>query len=154
MSGRVGISIVVAGAGALGSCIALALSRAGARVTLIDPDPHASASAVAAGMIAPVFESLLDDEAGPGFETLSAAASLWSGLARNIGLSLDRQGAMAVGAAEDLERWAEQARGLGAPCERLGRPAAEARVEGLSAPDGGLYTALDIRLDPRAALAA
>jgi glycine oxidase len=154
MSGRVGISVVIAGAGALGSCLALALTRAGARVTLLDPAPETSASAVAAGMIAPVFESLLDAEAGPGFATLRTAAALWDSLADSLGLVLDRQGAMAVGSDDDLERWAQLARRLGAPCERLGRRAAEMAVQGLSAPDGGLFTPLDVRLEPRAILAA
>ncbi len=154
MSGRVGVRVVIAGAGALGSCLALALTRAGARVTLVDPAPLANASAVAAGMIAPVFESVLDSEAGPDFETLSRAAALWSDLAESIGLTLDRQGAMAVGDVVALDRWAEQVRALGASCKRLLRRDAEARAEGLIAPDGGLFTSLDVRLDPRAALAA
>ncbi len=154
MSGSTQMRVVIAGAGALGSSLALALARRGARVTLADPAPKVSASAVAAGMLAPVFESVLDDDTAIPFEILRASAALWTVLAGQIGLDLDRLGSMAVGATGDLDRWAARAVSLGAPCERLGRDEAEARVDGLRAPEGALFTPLDIRLDPRPALAA
>ena len=54
-----GADIVVAGAGAIGRAVALALVRAGHRVTVVDP-LGANASGVAAGMLAPAFEALFD----------------------------------------------------------------------------------------------
>jgi len=76
--------VVIAGAGALGACLAFALARREARVTLVDPAPEASASAVAAGMIAPVFESVLDADTAVEFELLRRAAGLWDALAAQL----------------------------------------------------------------------
>ncbi len=73
-----GLCVAVAGAGALGSAIALALARAGARVILIDSAPPAdNASGVAAGMLAPAFETLLDPPMAGRFGLLKAARNLW-----------------------------------------------------------------------------
>ena len=58
---RRGAKITVAGAGALGLTTALALADAGAQVTVFDPaGPADNASGVAAGMLAPAFEAVLD----------------------------------------------------------------------------------------------
>jgi glycine oxidase len=97
MSGLSNVRVVVAGAGALGSAIALRLIQSGARVTLVDPDLGLgrSASAVAAGMLAPAFESVLDPETNLSFELLCAARDLWPDLAQRIGrdIGLIRTGA-------------------------------------------------------------
>ena len=56
------VQIVVAGAGAVGGTLAYVLARAGHSVTVIDPAASgANASGVAAGMLAPAFEALLDE---------------------------------------------------------------------------------------------
>ena len=69
--------IVVAGAGAIGSAIAVTLARAGWRVTVVDPAPiGANASGVAAGMLAPVFESLFDAAPSDRYALLVAAREL------------------------------------------------------------------------------
>ncbi|MBS0410623.1 MAG: FAD-dependent oxidoreductase [Proteobacteria bacterium] len=154
MSGLDGMRVVIAGAGALGSCLAFALARAGAAVTVVDPAPDASASAVAAGMIAPVFESVLDPETAIGFDLLRRAAGLWEGLAAELGVPLDRSGSLAVGGPDDLDRWTELAATIGAPARRLGRTEAERLTPGLTAPSGALFADIDVRIDPRAMLAA
>lgn len=84
--------VTVAGAGALGLCIALELARRGAAVTVCDPAPVGdNASGVAAGMLAPVFESVLDPD-GPGrLDLLRAARDLWPGFAE---VPIDRSGAV------------------------------------------------------------
>jgi glycine oxidase len=97
MNGRA--KVTVAGAGALGLSAAVALADAGCEVTVFDPAPDRSASAVAAGMIAPVFEAVLDAEAAPAFDLLLAARDLWPGFAARTGIELDRSGALAVGEA-------------------------------------------------------
>lgn len=51
------MDIVVVGAGAIGLASALALTRAGHQVTVLDPDPMHGASWTAAGMLAPVSEA-------------------------------------------------------------------------------------------------
>jgi len=68
--------VTVAGAGALGLCIALELARRGAGVTLCDPAPVGdNASGVAAGMLAPVFETVLDPDGRADLDFLRAPAT-------------------------------------------------------------------------------
>jgi len=64
--------ITVAGAGAFGLTIAWSLARAGFSVSVFDPS-EANASSVAAGMLAPVFETVLDPVADGHFPLLLAA---------------------------------------------------------------------------------
>ena len=108
MSG--GPTVVIAGAGVLGLTTALALADAGCSVTVCDPGGP-NASCVAAGMIAPVFEAVLDPAARAHFDLLLAARDLWPALAQRAGIELDRCGAVAVG----TDRWLEDVgRGFGA----------------------------------------
>jgi glycine oxidase len=136
--------IVVAGAGALGSAIAQALARAGHSVTLADgAAPGANASGVAAGMLAPAFESLFDETAHGEFEFLRRGRDLWPALADEIGLPLARDGAMAIGARTQAQQWAAL----------LSARGARARVERLD-DRWAVFTPEDWRLEPRAALEA
>src|SRR4051812_17701785 len=94
-----GAKVIVAGAGALGLATALALAEAGCAVTVCDPAPgFDGASGVAAGMLAPVFETVLDAEGPDDLALLLGARDLWPGLAGRAGIELDRSGAVAVGA--------------------------------------------------------
>ena len=88
--------VVVAGAGVFGASIAFVLAKAGARVTLVDPAPiGANASGVAAGMLAPVFESLFED--GPEcFARLIDARDDWPAFAAATAISINKPGALAV----------------------------------------------------------
>ncbi|MDQ0462687.1 glycine oxidase [Caulobacter ginsengisoli] len=132
-----GIGVTVAGAGALGLSIAVELARAGAEVTVCDPAPLGdNASGVAAGMLAPAFEALLDPVSAGRFPLFKAARDLWPDFAASLDLKLERSGAILTGAGEgELARLlALGARGSLAPA--------------------GLYTPEDWRLDPLAALTA
>lgn len=150
-----GAKVTVAGAGALGLCSALALADAGCAVTVCDPQHEASASAVAAGMLAPVLEAVLDARATPPFDVSLAARDRWPGLEARAGVPLDRAGAMAVGG----EAWLA---GVAAGLIRLGlrgidlpRRTAEALAPGLAAEFGhAVLVREDWRLEPRGALAA
>lgn len=150
-----GAKVTVAGAGALGLSTALALADAGCEVTVYDPAAGANASAVAAGMLAPVFEAVLDPEAAPAFDLLLAARDLWPALEARAGVRLDRSGAMAVGE----EAWLA---GVDAALIRLGvhgidlpRRTAEALAPGLSeAFAQAVLVREDWRLEPGAAMAA
>ncbi|MGH3494979.1 MAG: glycine oxidase ThiO [Sciscionella sp.] len=62
MSKDSGRSVVVVGAGVIGAAIAWRCACAGHRVTVLDPDPRASASWVAGGMLAPITEAWPGDE--------------------------------------------------------------------------------------------
>lgn len=154
MNSRLDPRVVVAGGGALGSVVALALARAGARVTLADPSaPGANASGVAAGMLAPAFESLFDEESPP-LGLLRAARDLWPALASSVGLRLSDAGAMAVGAPDKVEAWAAALADLGVKARRLTPAEAQGRSPWLSAGWGAVCTNEDWRLEPAAALAS
>jgi glycine oxidase len=149
--------VAVAGAGALGLSCALGLADAGCAVTVYDPGPpYANASGVAGGMLAPVFEAVLDAEAAaPHFELLMAARDLWPALAARAGLGLERLGALAAGRADWLQGIAEAVGRLGLHTSELPVRTAQALAPGLSDDlDGVLLNREDWRLDPRWALAA
>lgn len=131
-----GRTVKVAGAGALGLCIAVELAEAGASVTVFDPSPETSASAVAAGMLAPVYEAVLDPVARDHFPLLLAARDAWPDFAERTGVVLDRSGAIYAG---------DRALDVLTTVADLG-VASEVRRE-------GLFVADDWRLDSEPALA-
>jgi glycine oxidase len=136
-------SIVIAGAGAIGATAAYVLARAGHAVTVVDPAASgANASGVAAGMLAPAFEALFDAPMAGRFALLVAARDLWAPLADEIGLTIARDGAAALGA------------GAGATVAALRALGAAASL--VSGPGDGAvaFTPEDWRLDPTEALAA
>lgn len=153
MSGQV--SVTIAGAGALGLASAVALADAGARVTVCDPSPPAAnASGVAAGMIAPVFEAMLDAAARPHFDILLAARDLWPALAERAGIPLRRDGAMAVGEDAWLEKVAAGFADLGLHPTEVPSATARRLAPGLAqAWPQALLTREDWRLDAPDALA-
>lgn len=85
-----GADVIIIGAGALGSAVAAELSLRGRRVAVLAPD-EVSASARAAGMIAPAFESVLDQPEHA--DILRQAAGLWPDFAAATGVRLYREGA-------------------------------------------------------------
>ena len=92
------VQVTIAGAGVLGLTCALALADAGCQVSVCDPAPPGqNASGVAAGMLAPAFEAVLDESARPHFDLLLYARDLWPLLAQRAGVILERTGSMAVG---------------------------------------------------------
>ncbi|MET3527904.1 NAD(P)/FAD-dependent oxidoreductase [Phenylobacterium koreense] len=150
-----GPKITVAGAGALGLTTALALADAGAEVTVFDPGaPAASASGVAAGMLAPAFEAVLDAHASPHFDILTAARDLWPALEARAGLSVDRSGAVAVGDADFLGGVKQNLLGLGVHPAELERRALGGLAPGLDPALGrGLLVREDWRIEAGATLA-
>lgn len=108
-----GERVTVAGAGALGLCIALELALRGDEVLVRDPAaPGDNASGVAAGMLAPAFEAALDPTSASHFDLLMTARDLWPALAQRVGLDLDRSGAAYVG--EHIGAVAARVKALGA----------------------------------------
>jgi glycine oxidase len=144
---------VVAGGGVFGASIAWRLARAGAAVTLCDPAaPGDNASGVAAGMLAPAFESVLDAATGLSFAELAAARDLWPRFAADLGIAVDRAGAMWVGAGADAV--AAGLDSIGVASERLTAAQASQRAPGLSSHSGGaVFTTEDWRVEAPAALA-
>ena len=153
MSEVKGLSVAVAGAGAIGSVCALILARRGAKVILADPaEVGDNASGVAAGMLAPVSEALLDARSEGHFPLLRAAQRSWDLLLPDLARRLDRSGALIE--AGDAEALMARARGIGAELDPIDATEARRRCPGL-APDGPwLFTPEDWRLEPRAMLAA
>lgn len=149
------IQVTIAGAGALGLSCALALADVGCAVTVCDPtQPGDNASGVAAGMLAPVFEAILDAEATPHFELLLAARDLWPALADRADVQLDRRGALGAGQEPWLGKVAAGMQRLGLAAPHLPPSAAQALAPGLSAGLGGILSPEDWRLDAPLALAA
>lgn len=81
--------IVVVGAGVLGLCVASELMARGHDVRVVDPG-GVNASSVAAGMIAPAFETLLDGGDADRAVLLRDAAGLWPDFAEQFGITLDQ----------------------------------------------------------------
>jgi glycine oxidase len=149
-----GGDILVAGAGAVGSTIALKLARAGWRVTVADPAPvGANASGVAAGMLAPAFESLFDEIDPARFPLLAQARDAWSAFSRAAGLTLVRDGAVAVGTEREVEAWERRLSDLGARRRILAPAEAAELAPGLRSGHWALFSPEDWRIDPRVALA-
>jgi glycine oxidase len=144
--------VTIAGAGVFGVTTALALADAGLRVTVCDPD-GANASAVAAGMIAPVFEAVLDETARPHLDLLTAARDRWPTLESRTGVPLDRSGALAVGSDDWLEGLLRTFSALHVRPAELGAAPAMALAPGLAAPRRALLTREDWRVDAPSGLA-
>jgi glycine oxidase len=71
-------SVVIAGGGAIGLACAVKLARSGLSVTLVDPAVAGSnASGVAAGMLAPAFEAVLDPASAGRFALFKAGRDAW-----------------------------------------------------------------------------
>jgi glycine oxidase len=149
-----GAKVIVAGAGALGLASALALADAGCAVTVCDPAKGPQASAVAAGMLAPVFEAALDAETAGDLDLLLAARNLWPALARRAGIAIDRSGTAAAGS----EAWLADVRArlgrIGLRGADLPREMLEEMAPGVAPGLEGLLVREDWRLDPQPALQA
>lgn len=132
--------VIVVGAGVLGLCTAAELAARGHAVTVIDPG-RPNASSVAAGMIAPALESVLDLRASGGRTDLArlfrTARDLWPEFAGRLGIALHREGA---------EWRGTDPQGILQGLQELGF---DARPAG-----PGVHTADDWRIEPGPALAA
>ena len=107
--------ILVVGAGVLGLCVAVELTARGHDVRVVDPG-RANASSVAAGMIAPAFEALLDGADAARAALLRDAAALWPAFAARAGIALDKTPAEWRG--DDEEEAAGTLAALGFAVER------------------------------------
>lgn len=145
--------LVVAGAGAFGLACALSLARRGAKVTVCDPAAVGdNASGVAAGMIAPAFEALLDPPSAGHFDLFCAARAAWPAFAASVGLPLERDGAIWAG----LDAAGVEARllAIGARARRLSAAEARHAVPGLALDAEAVFTPEDWRIDAPSAVSA
>jgi glycine oxidase len=140
METKLRVRVAVAGAGAIGSAVALTLVRAGFDVTLFDPNsPGDNASGVAAGMLAPLAEAVFDPVSTPHLALLRRARDRWPAFTAGLDLPILRDGLRVEGEAAWLAGIAARLEALGAPFQRL---------------DGALVDAEDWRVEERPALAA
>lgn len=150
--------VLVAGGGAIGSAVALAVQRAGAMVVLADPAPLGdNASGVAAGMLAPAFEAVLDPVSAGHFELLREARDWWPSFAASLGEAppIDRSGAVWVAAdPDDRAKMLQRLLSAGARAEAISPDEAADRSAGVAAAAGGAFTSEDWRLDPIGMLTA
>jgi len=158
-----GARVVVAGAGAVGSAIAATLAQRGAAVVWVDPAAEAAnASGIAAGMLAPGFETVLDGGDAETLALLRTARNLWPNLSTSLGgadVGLWHGGALWIElpglegrTASDLKARFDA---IGAHADLV--TATDARNFLPSLPSeltGALYTHEDWSLDPQLALAA
>lgn len=153
-----GVRVVVAGAGAVGSAVALTLVRSGAAVVLADPAAMGgNASSVAAGMLAPAMEAALDATSGDHFALLRAARDCWPAFLEGVageGAGLNRSGALWVGNEASQAGVLAQLAALGASADRVASAEAHAMSPGVQALAGGVFTSEDWRLDPTGMLMA
>lgn len=126
--------IVVVGAGVLGLSVAAELTARERDVRVVDPG-RGNASAVAAGMIAPAFESLLDGVDAERAALLRDAAALWPAFAARTGIRLD----------ETPAEW------RGADADQVAQTLAEL---GFEVEAGSVSAATDTRLDAAMSLEA
>ena len=156
MTELAGLRAVVVGAGVTGLCASLELQSRGAEVALVDEgEPAGSASVLAAGMLAPAFESAGEALNGGRFPMFKAARDLWAGLAGDD-FALHRDGALwAVfgGGEAEAEAVAARLAGEGAPARLAAGEALMRMAPGLRA-ELAVHTPEDWRLDPGAAMAA
>lgn len=159
--------VTVVGGGVIGRAVAFRLAVRGAGVTLVDGS-GASASGVAAGMLAPVTEVHFGEV--PLLAYALAAAARWPAFAAEVAaaaggpgpaeaLGYEAAGTLAVARDRDdlaaLERLAAYQSSLGLDVERLGSADCR-RLEPALAPGvrGGFLVAGDHRVDPRRLVAA
>lgn len=149
-----GVSVAVVGSGVFGLTAALVLARRGARVTLHDPAPLGdNASGVAAGMLAPAFESGLDPASAGHFPLLLRARDRWPDLLGSLGLapaSLARDGGLFIGDAAAAAALSARLTAAGAQIERLDRGQALELSPGMALGDADevLFAPQDWRLEP------
>jgi glycine oxidase len=155
--------IVVAGGGVIGTAIAWCAAAAGLDVAVVDPECGDAASLVAAGMLAPVSESLFGEDALLALNLLAVrrfptfAAELQEATGHDVGLR--REGTLAVaydpGDHAALVRLTAFRRSLGLGAEELDSRSCR-RLEPFLAPDvrGGFLFAGDWSVDNRRYAAA
>jgi glycine oxidase len=152
------VDVAVVGGGPIGLAIAWRCAERGMRVVVRDPAPGSGASAVAAGMVAPVAEAYFGEE--PLTRLLIESSARWprfaAALTEATGMELGyrTEGTLVVALTGDdlaeAERlWAYQ-KGFGLPITAL-RPAALREREPLLAPRvrGGAHAPGDHQVDPR-----
>ena len=152
-----GLRLAVAGGGVLGLSIAALAVRSGAQVTVFEPAALGdNASGVAAGMLSPALEAVLDSGSGADHDLFEQAYAAWPRFAETLGLPAPDcdAGALYLADPAALDRVSARLTVLGVAVERLTGAAARTLQPALSLSAGeALHVRRDGRLDPLATLA-
>ena len=149
-------TIIIAGGGAIGATCAVVLAGKGHAVTVIDPSPLGhNTSGMAAGMLAPAFEAVMDGSSREVFALYLESMGGWPPLLAELGLAKsDAPPSGAVWLGEDAPAMAARFDALGADYRLITAKAAQALSPGLCVPrSDALLAPQDGRIDPLATLA-
>ena len=149
-------TIIIAGGGAIGATCAVVLAAKGHAVTLIDPTPLGhNTSGMAAGMLAPAFEAVMDGSSRAVLALYLESMRGWAPLLAKLGLAQrDTPPSGAVWLGEDAPAMAARFDALGADYRLITAKAAQALSPGLCLPrSDALLAPQDGRIDPLATLA-
>ncbi len=150
-----GPRVVVAGAGVLGLMCALRLAQHGGRVALYEAAPYRpNASIVAAGMIAPATECVLEPALREVAVALRTSRAVWTQVAAELGVRLDPTGAIHTGPAYELQAREALLRSLGFLVSRMAQAGDPADLPLFTAEDAALSTGRAMPALRRAAVAA
>ena len=148
-----GLRVAIAGCGVFGLSIAAVCARVGAKVTLFEPRRLGdSASGVAAGMLAPAFEAVLEQSPAADHARLQQGYAAWPAFLARLGLGRPHDlaaGALYVGPEDDVAFVHRALAALGVAAERLNGADARKRQPWLGGRfDQALYVGGEGRLDP------
>ncbi len=143
----------------LGFGVGVLAARSGAQVTVFEPRALGdNASGVAAGMLSPGLEALLEDRSEADYALFDAAYAAWPRFAEALGMAAPPDhaaGALYLADPESLDRLTARLAAIGVQAERLTPVAARALQPALAADAGeALHLRRDGRLDPLDTLAA
>ena len=148
--------IAVVGAGIVGLAHALAAAKRGHRVVLFERTPQAQGASIRNfGMIWPIGQA-----PGPIHQRALRTRQLWLDLAPKAGIWCAQTGSLHLAYADDecavLAEFADRAPALGYAVELLNRDAVLARSHAVQPAGlkGGLWSATELCVDPREAIAA
>ncbi len=152
-----GLRIAIAGGGVFGLGIAASCARSGAEVTLFDPARLGhNASGVAAGMLAPALEAVLQQGSRSDHQLLQRGYAAWPGFVAKLGLAAPSElkaGAIYVGTEDEVAGVHAALAALGAGAKKLSFGEACTLQPGLADLDlHAIHISEDGRLDPQAML--
>lgn len=142
------------GAGIVGLAHALAASRLGLRVVVLDRDAQANGASVRNFG----FVTVTGQEAGPAWRRARRSRDVWAEVAGPAGIAIAQRGLMMIARRPEAEAVlaAFLESGMAAGCTWLGPAQARARIGPMAPADlrGALFSAIDLRVESRQAVPA
>jgi len=146
--------VAIVGAGIVGLAHALAASRLGLRVVMLDRDAQANGASVRNFG----FVTVTGQEQGAVWRRARRSRDVWAEVAGPAGIAIEQQGLVMVAQRPEAEAVLDAflRTEMGEDCARLDRPAAKDRLGALTpaALRGALFSPLDLRVESRTAIPA